>query len=427
MYQQTLLIAKAESVNISFFKNFDDEYLTCYIVKALENNHSLKAANKKVEQYRYEIRNAFSKELPELSVSSNYLGAHFPKGDGNFLLKQNSYVLPFRASFEPDLLLKNKDKISSTKKLYKAQLANERSTYISLLSDVATAYINLLLSDYLIKKQEKIISDKKESLKLSNKKLKFGVIELIDFNKEEEKIKNEEIILDNLLKSRKTTLYNLCALVGESANNFDEIKRSKLEDFEYRNKIPNEISSDLIYQRPDLIEIENKLKSAKIDVTVAKKDFFPSFNITGYLVFDTAGRGNFFSWESSFAFLLAGLTQDIFTGGKKLANLKIKKARYEELFEEYKQADLNAIKEINNALNLIKYDNLVEEKSKKKLTLEKINYKKTTKKLLQGTISKIDFISDKNSLNQKEELLAISKANRLINYITLYKALGGEL
>jgi len=415
------------SLNIDFFDRFNDEFLYCYIIQAIQNNHNLKAANKKVEQYRWEIKNSFSQELPKLSVSSNYLGAHFPKGDGNFLLKQNSYVLPFQASYEPDLLLKNRDKTRSYKKLYTAQIANQKSTYISLLSDVATSYINILLTDYLIEQQSKILEDKIQNVKLNKSKFDRGVIDLLSYNDSREELKTQETIYDNLLKTRKTMLYNFCLLIGQSANNWQEIKRGRIETFEYKGTIPDCINSDLIYERPDLIEIENKLKSAKIDVTVAKKEFFPSFNITGYYIFDTAGRGNFFSWESSFAFLLAGLTQDIFAGGRKIANLKIKKARFEELFEQYKQADLNAIKEINNALNLIKFDKLTEKNTKYQLDLEKINFNRSQKKLKRGVISKGDYLSDKISLEQKKQLFVSSKAMRLVNYITLYKAVGGQL
>ena len=143
----------------------------------------------------------------------------------------------------------------------------------------------------------------------------------------------------------------------------EEIMKENLDEFEYIGSIPEIINSDLIYERPDIKEIEEKLKSAKIDIRVAKKEFLPSFNITGFLAFDTAGGGNFFSWDSSFAYLVAGLTQDILKGGEKIANLRIKKARFMELLEEYKQKDLNAIKEINNSLNLIKQDKLIEKNS----------------------------------------------------------------
>ena len=59
--------------------------------------------------------------------------------------------------------------------------------------------------------------------------------------------------------------------------------------------------------------------------------------------------------------------------------------------------------------------------------LEEKNFKNSDKKLKRGTISKIDFLKSEITLNQKEQLFANSKASRLTSYITLYKALGGQL
>ena len=415
------------NLNINFFSNFNDEHLIEYIKEALENNHQLKQAQFKVEQYRQEIKSVFSKELPQLSVSSNYLGSHFPSGDSNFLIDNNSYILPFKVSWELDFLLKTKDKIDSAKKLYKAQVANQKSIYLSLISDVASNYINLLLYDYLLEIQEKILFDENENVNFLKRKYNQGVVGITDYNDSILSLKTQEILYQNLIKKHSTILYNFLLLIGKSPDFIEEIQRGKIEKFEYLKNIPVAIESNVVFKRPDIIEIENKLKSAKIDVTIAKKEFFPTFNVTGFLAFDTAGRGNFFSWNSSFAYLIAGLTQDIFKGGYKIANLKIKKAKYQELLEEYFQKDLNALKEVSNALNLIEKDRKNEQNSFEQLELEIKNFRKTVKKLDRGVISNVDYLHDRNALNQRKQLYMMAKATRLVDYITLYKACGGEL
>lgn len=427
IFLNLFLIAKAIPVNLEFFKNFNDKHFENYIQEALENNHDLKQANYRVEQFRYEISNQFAKQLPELSTGSNYIGASVPTGDTNVLIKRNSYILPFKVSYEPDFWLKNRDKTLSKKKLYKANLANQKAIYISLLGDVSNTYVNILLFDYLIQKQKEIVLDKEQNRNFNKNKFNYGVISFIDLNDIFSELESQKVILENLIKQQKTNLYNFALLLGRSAYDSENILRGKLEDFEYQKIIPTCIKQDLIYSRPDLIEIENQLKSAKIDVRIARKDFLPSFNVFGFLAFDTAGGGNFFNWNSSFAYLIAGLTQDIFKGGAKIANLKIKKARYNELFEKYLQADLNAIKEINNALNLIKQDTIAQKYSKNQVDYEFKNYLASKRKLKTGTISKIEYLQNKNSLNQKEQLLAYVRANRLNDYFTLYKALGGQL
>ena len=91
------------------------------------------------------------------------------------------------------------------------------------------------------------------------------------------------------------------------------------------------------------------------------------------------------------------------------------------------QADLNALKELNNALNLIKQDTLAQQYSKNQVNFEYQNFIASKRKLKAGTMSKIEFLQNKNSLNQKEQLFAYAKARRIGDYFTLYKALGGQL
>ena len=418
---------EANKINLDFFNRFNDSYLPLYINKALSNNHTLKQANHKVNQYRAEIMKRISYELPELSTMPSYLGVHFPKNDYNIFVKNNAFILPLKVSFEPDFLLKNYDKIKKSKTDYKAQIAKTNNIYITLVGDVASTYVNILLYDYLIKVQEKIIDNNLEILSKENLKFDYGLNDVKDINRIKDDVKNDEIKYNELIKTRNTALYNLCKLTGESADNFKEISRGDIENLEYTETIPEIISSDLIYLRPDMIEAENKLKSAKIDITIAKKEFFPKFDITGFLVFDTLGLGNFFSWSSSFAFLLAGATQDIFQGGRKIANLKLKKEKFNELMEEYKEKDLVAIKEVNNALNLIKQDKTIENNSKERYELEKNNLNIADKKYKKGVSSKLDFLNSENYFMERQKELFTNKTARIVDYITLYKALGGNL
>ena len=172
---------------------------------------------------------------------------------------------------------------------------------------------------------------------------------------------------------------------------------------------------------------EAKLEAAKIDIKVARKEFLPSFNITGIWTFNTLASGTFFSWESSLAALLAGATQDIFKGGIKKANLKMKKAKYEELFENYRQTDLNATKEINSVLCFIKHSEEIEKNAKEKLTLEKKNLDNEKQKLKYGVISNEQFLKEKTKFLNIENEYIQAKTEKLINGFTLYKALGGTL
>ena len=423
---QSCFAVDIQELNIDFFKKFNDENLNCYIQQALDNNHDLKKAGQVVEQYRQQTKYSLGKELPSFSVSANYLGIKVPELD-NFQLKDNAFVLPFVASYEADFLLKNRDKTKAVKKSYEAAKFNEKTIYLALLSDVASVYTNILQYDDLIEKQTEILKNQEEILNRSNKKFERGVISSTELNNIKKSVETSKSSLEKLQKERETAMMQLAVLTGNSASNTADMKVGDLDNFEYSGEIPDEISSDVIFARPDVKMAEANLEKAKIDVRVAKKEFFPRFNIVGVWAFNTIAPGTFFSWESSLAAILAGATQDIFKGGMKVANLKIQKAKYEELFEDYNQTNLEAVKEVNTALCIIKHDRQIENNAKSEMNFETENFANAQKKLDRGVMSEPEYLAEENKLINTQTNYTQAKTQRIVNYFTLYKAVGGQL
>ena len=425
-FAQTCFAMDINELNIEFFNRFNDENLNSYIQQALNNNHDLKKAEHVVEQYRQQVKYSLGKELPSFSVGANYIGIKVPELD-NFQLKDNAFILPFIANYEADLLLKNRDKTRAVKKSYEAAKSDEKAIYLALLSDVATVYTNILQYDELIEKQAKVLKNQEEILERSNKKFECGVISTTELNNAKKNVETVRSSLEKLKKERETTMMQLAVLTGNSSLNISEMKFGTLENFEYSGEIPEEISSEVIFARPDVKASEAKLEKAKIDVRVARKEFFPRFNIVGIWAFNTIAPGTFFSWESSLAAILAGATQDIFKGGMKVANLKIQKAKYEELFEDFNQTNLEAVKEVNTALCIIKHDKQIEENTKNELKLETEIFSNAQRKISQGVISEPEYLAEENRLIGTQTDYAQAKTQRIVNYFTLYKAVGGQL
>ena len=412
-------------VNLKFWQNFQDDFLVLYIVKALKNNHQAKSALYRSEQFRQNMRLSLANQMPTLGVGANYLGLKIPLLD-NFAVKKNGFILPFELNYEADLLFKNADKTKSQKKLLQAQLYDEKATYIMLAADVATVYINILKFDKTINLQEKIIQNKREILKRVKDRYDFGTISKTEFNQAENELREEIQELENIKKQRILLLGELALLCDENSYDIDNFKRGDFDSFAPDLKLPDEISSDLIFKRPDILAMQEKLKSAKIDITVAKKDFFPTFNIKGNYIFNTLGPGNFFSWGATFATLVAGATQGIFEGGKKVANLKYKKAFYNELFETYLHKSLSAMKEINDALYQSKYDlKILDEANKMYLTqqensrLEKLRYD-------QGVSDFVSFLDENSEALLKKQNYTEKKTQKFLDAISIYKAIGGQ-
>lgn len=424
------LAYKLNYINIDWWQNFSDPYLQGYIIQAVKNNQDLRIATLKVEEYRQYIKQQFGHELPAVSVGTNYLGLKTPNDVSQEALlnfSTSSYALPFTAQYEADLLLKNRDKTKSTSALYGAQRFQEKAAYIAICTDVATVYINILKSDKLIELQKELIAVKKDELSRMEKRHARGLATAMEVNTYRQNYQTAKNDLDSFLKNRDIMLNQLAVLIGEPPSCSQCLKRGTLDCLEFCGILPECVPSDVIFSRPDVLAFEEQLKGAKIDIRVARKEFFPRFNIYGVLGFNTIAPDPFWSWDGAFAFLLAGATQDIFYGGRKIANLRIKQNKYNQIFEQYKQTNLKAVQEVNDSLYAIKYDTDVDEMTFDKLELQKVNFCHFCKKYNQGVIS------CPNLLSEKEKLLALqiektgSKTSRLVNYLSLYKAAGGKL
>ena len=125
--------------------------------------------------------------------------------------------------------------------------------------------------------------------------------------------------------------------------------------------------------------------------------------------------------------LAAGAILPIFTGGARVANLKLKKATYERLLQDYYKTNLTAIQEINDSLVSVKKDREKMTATLKQAELEKNDYSYTQKKYNQGIISRLDLIQVQENLLTIDKLVAQQDIECMVDYIGLYKAVGSKL
>ncbi len=415
---------KIQYINPYWWQNFNDPILIQYVIKAVENNHSAKQASWKVEEYRQAVKYQFGSELPSLSVGGNYILNHLP--DSFVSTKNNIFAVPFQMNYEADIFLKNRDKTKSSKKTYEASKWEEKAIYIALATDVATVYFNLVKTDKQIQLQQKLLEIKQEKLKREQQRFDRGTVSATSLNNAKKEVQSAKNSLDELLKIREKTLTQLAVLIGESPENTN-LKRISFDNLEYKCSVPDEISSDVVFSRPDIMATEAKLQKAKIDIRVARKEFLPKINLTGLYVFNNIGSAGFGTWGSTIAALVAGASLDLFTGGRKIANLKMSKSRYEQMFEAYRQSDLNALKEINDSLFILKKDSQIDINTLKNLNIQQDNYNRSLERFRRGTISYPQLLSEQEALILSKQNRINSKTNRLVDYLTLYKAVGGKL
>lgn len=410
-------------VNLNWWDNFNDDNLSGYINQAIKNNYDLKMATLAVEEYYQNTKIQFSNQLPTIGAgfAPNY--AKMP-GSSNW---DWGFATPAYVNYEADIFLKNRDKTKSTKKLYEASQYDERAAYISVAGAVGTTYLNIVRLNKIIELQKQIVLIRHDIYNLMLKSNKEGLVSTSDTVKANKALVSGQTDLIELQKQKQKLLHSFAVLIGESPDNINEFSFTPYEELNFTGNIPSEISSDIITQRPDFMRAETMVEKAGIDVRVARKEFLPSINLTGIALFSATEFGSAWSTSGMLGSLAAGAMLPLFTGGKRIANLKLKKATYERVLQDYYKTNLTAIQEINDAMVSVKLDKDKMAETLKQQELEKSDYNYNLKRFDQGTISRLDLIQVQENLLTIEKLVAQQNIECMVDYIGLYKATGSKL
>ena len=414
---------KYEYINYNWWSNFNDEILTGYIDKAIKNNYGLKMATIAVDEYYQAIKIQFANELP--SVSGGF-GMGYSKMP--YITSSDwGFSTPAMASYEVDLFGKNHNKTSASKKEYEGSLQDERAAYISIASAVGTTYLNIVKLDKMIELQEQIVQDRKLIYDLMLARNKEGLTSTADTVKANKSYIAGNSDLTEYKKNRTKLLNQLSVLIGENPNNSESLQRTNYDNLNFSGLIPTEISSDVIMQRPDYIKAEKMVEKSGIDVKIARKEFLPTLNISAIAFFLANDFGSIWTTKNALTMLGGGLNLPIFTGGQRLANLKLKKDVYERVLNNYYQTNLTAIQEVNDALVSIKLDEEKFADTQKQATLERRDFDYSTNKYNAGTTTKHDLVQIKENVPYTDQRVVNDKVNCLVNYIELYKVTGTQL
>lgn len=417
-----------EYMNLAWWKKYNDEYLVNNLIKLYENNYDLKNAALKVKENEQAVKMQFASELPYLGLSGQLyreLRSSLQQFGESMQIPsyaQYNYYLPLTASYEIDIWGSNRLKTKSIKQNLEIIKQAERATYISLTSDFVTDYYNLIRADELLSIQNEIIKTQEEIVEKITDKHESGLCSVNEVLTEQRILTALKEERNRHIKTRDILIDSMRIYLSDSSA---DIIRSSYEDIIMLNNIPLKYSSDVIENRPDYKQEEANIKRIGFDVKVAKREFLPKFIIFGQIGLNAYHLDTLFNSASHMA--SAGILPsiDLFSGGKKIALLKLKKYEYEEALNNYQKTILNGIKDINSGL--IEYKDAQE------------NYKESTNRLnmqdktysLMKDKSKIGSASDLDVLYAKEAYLTVkkenvsNKINSLISTIGLYKAAGG--
>ena len=271
---------------------FQDSVLRSLIDTALQNNHDLKITLQELAIAKSAITAKQGALLP--SVSANVgagiskVGRYTAEGAGNVGTeltpgRKIPTVIPDLApTLQMDWTIDLWGKLNSDKKSaverYLASEAGQRAIKSQLVADVAENYYALLALDYKLLVMQQYIALQKNAVRIARIQKEADAdtqLAVEKFEAELAKAQSDEYVLR---QSIIETENNLNLLLGRLPQ---PIARAKSDFLQLpMPATAHVLSTQLLLQRPDVVQAEHALEAAKWDVETARKEFLPSFNLS---------------------------------------------------------------------------------------------------------------------------------------------------
>ena len=415
------LMPAAQNYQDSGWRNFfADPQVTRLIAEALSNNRDLRMAALKVEEARAQFNVTDADRYPQLNASS---GITYSGGLKSDKPTSQEYDAGLELSYELDFFGKLRNMSEADRQNFFASEEARRAVHILLVSSVSQSYF----SQQLAYKQLRIA---RETLKNYQQSYAFVEQQLVTGS-------TNVLALEQARGQIESTRAEIAKREGElaQANNALQLVLGTYRALPAENgasdsaltpvKLPPNLSSDILLQRPDIMEAEYQLKAADANIGAARAAFFPSISLTSGLSTSSTALSSLFTPASGMWNFIPKIDIPIFNAGRNNANLKLAEIRQQQSVVNYEQKIQAAFKDVADALALRDSINNQIDAQQRYLDSLQITLQRARGLYASGAVSYIEVLDAERSLFATQQTLLDLTNSRQVNEINLYTALGG--
>ena len=339
---------------------FTDERLRQVIALGLENNRDLRLAAANVLQARatYRVQRADRVPSTNASGSASYTNNTASLGGGagggaavgtpssNFEIY--SATVGF-SSFELDLFGRVRNLTRAAQEQYFASEEAQRSTRISLIAEIANAWLTLASDQDQLRLSRETLKAFEQTLELTRAQFRIGVASELEAKQAEtnyQSARNDIATAQTRIAQDQNAL-NL--LVGTTVA--APLLPAGLGTGEAtREALPGNVTSAVLLRRPDVLEAEHQLIAQNANIGAARAAFFPTISLTATLgTISTALSGLFGSGSGTYTGS-PGISLPLFDGGRNKGNLDYARAAQQGAVATYERTIQVAFREVADAL-----------------------------------------------------------------------------
>jgi multidrug efflux system outer membrane protein len=415
-----------EIVDTVWWEQFQDPGLNAMIATALADNKDVKIAAARVEQFLGQFVTTRAQLFPQAGAGFNGqreripLGiAQVPGGAGPVF---NQFQATLSASWEIDFFGKLRRQTEAARASLLASEEGRRATILTLVSSVATSYVNLLSLDRQLKIAHSTVDSRAASVKVFELRFAGGQVAQMQLAQSQSEYEASLATIPQIELQIAQQEDSLSILLGK---NPEAIVRDRELDDLALPIVPAGLPSQLLERRPDLRQAEQDLIAANAQIGAARALYFPSISLTG--LFGTAS-GQFSSLFSgpARAWNFAGaVTMPIFTAGSIGGQVKQAEAIQQQALFTYQKSIQVAFQEVADAL-------VARQKFQTQLVVQgrQVDALSTYSRLARlryegGYTSYIEVLDAERSLFNAQLSYAQTQGAVFTSSVSLYKAMGG--
>lgn len=358
----------ADSTNmasIAWRNFFTDPYLVTLVDTALKNNQELKITLQEIELARNEIR---LRQAPLQPTVGARVGTGVEKvgrytsqgaGDASTEIKPGMEVpenlTDFRgavyANWEVDIWKRLRNAKNAAISRFLATVQGRRFVVTNLVAEVANTYYELLALDTQL------------DIVKQNIELQKNALAIVKVQKEASRVTELAVqkFEAEVLKSQSLE-YGILQRITESENRLNFLTGKYVSDPRTKKdllgELPSTVSggvpSQLLANRPDILQAEESLAAAKLDVKVARAEFYPSLGITAAIGLQAFKPSYLVKLPESMLYSLVGdLAGPLINRNAIKAEFNSANVRQLQAIYNYERTILNAYFEVANQLSNI--------------------------------------------------------------------------
>lgn len=427
---------------------FPDSRLQGLIQRALDGNRDLRVALRSVDQLRAAYQVADADRFP--TVNGQLSGSRGPSSIAPYRLTTIVQGGVTVASYELDLF----GRVSALSEAAAAQLlaseSNRQAAQVTLVAAVANAYYGLWADRWQLALATETLRTRQDSFKLQQLKYDSGVLNELDLRSSQSLTEAAKVSLAQAQRQWAQDLNALQLLLGQPVPTdllppevdpkllvpatgaktpapapAPATPMTAVQLWPDLPALPVGLSSDVLLQRPDIVQAEQSLIAANANVGAARAARFPRISLTASAGVVSDSLDGLFNDNRKAWSIAPTATVPLLDWGRASANVDAAIARKDSAVASYDKAVQTAFREVADALvarstwvDQARAQAAQAEAETQRLRLSTLRYD-------SGVASQLDLLDAQRSWFTTQQALISAQLSRQQAQIGLYKALGG--